>query len=427
MARSLILNCYMFFARHSEGLAKRTLQKRLARGKEDPERLQERLGYAPKPRPDGRLIWIHAASVGESLSILELARRMLDDMPDVQIMITTGTVTSANALGERLPARMFHQYVPLDVVPAIERFLTHWHPDLVIWTESELWPATLTLIKQHDIPLVMANARMSEKSYRRWRWWRGTAASILRRFDYVMAQEARTGRYLNALGVSSDRLEVTGSLKEGAAPLPHNEMARSALARAIAGRTVWLAASTHPGEEEIIIAAHRKALRSFPDLFLLLVPRHPERGDELAAMLAADGWAVAQRSKSQEIEARTEIYLADTIGEMGLWFRLSPVTFMGGSLVDVGGHNPFEPAALGSAVLFGPHVRNFDEAYARLSAADACVNVLDGEMLATELEKTLVPERTAILATAAWDALSEGASVTDRVLDVLTSYLSEAS
>ena len=427
MARSLILAGYLLFARHSERFAKRTLDKRLANGKEDPTRIEERLGNASRPRPDGRLIWFHAASVGESLSILELVRRLLDESPDLHVMITTGTVTSAKALEQRMPDRMFHQYVPLDSGPAIERFLDHWRPDLVVWTESELWPATLVAVKRRNIPLVMANARMSVKSFRRWRWWKGTISSILRQFDFVMAQDGETGGYLTRLGLPSDRLEVTGSLKEGSAPLPHDEMVRAALARAIGGRTVWLAASTHPGEEEIVIAAHRRVLRSFPDLFLILVPRHPERGDAIAAMLRMDGWTVAQRSAKQGIERRTEIYLADTIGEMGLWFRLSPVTFMGGSLVDIGGRNPFEPAALGSAVLHGPHVQNFTEAYARLNAAGACVNVIDGDMLAAELEKTLVPERTAALATAAWDALSEGANVTDRVLDVLKAHLKDAA
>ncbi len=426
MARSLVLNGYLLFARHAEGLAKRTLKKRLAAGKEDPDRYTEKLGETARPRPDGRLIWIHAASVGESLSILELTRRLLDDLPDLHILITTGTVTSAEVLKKRLPDRMFHQYVPLDFGNAIRKFLDHWHPDMVIWTESELWPRTLCAIERRKIPLVMANARMSAKSYRRWRWWKGTAASILRRFDYIMAQDAETGQSLTALGFPSEYLEVTGSLKEGASPLPHNEMERAALARSIGGRTVWLAASTHPGEEEFVINTHRQVQRSFPDLFLILVPRHPERGDDIAAILRQDGWAVAQRSKQQGIEGRTDIYLADTIGEMGLWFRLAPVTFMGGSLVEIGGHNPFEPAALGSAVLHGPHVQNFTEAYARLGEAGACVEVADGDALTQELGKTLVPERTAELATAAWDALSEGATVTDRVLEVLKSRLEAA-
>lgn len=427
MARSLVLAGYLLFARYSEGIATRTLKKRLLKGKEDPDRLAERLGHAVIPRPNGRLVWIHAASVGESQSILELTRRLLDESPDLQVMITTGTVTSAKALEGRMPDRMFHQYFPLDVGPAINRFLEHWKPDMVIWTESELWPATLFEIKRRNIPLILANARMSSTSYKRWRWWRGTVSSIMRCFDCVLAQDAETASYFIKLGFPSERLEVTGSLKEGSAPLSHDELARAALARAIRGRTVWLAASTHPGEEDIVTVAHRKVLRSNPDLFLILVPRHPERGDEIAAKLRSDGWTVTQRSIDQEIEGRTEIYLADTIGEMGLWFRLSPVTFMGGSLVDIGGHNPFEPAALGSAVLHGPHVQNFTDAYARLNAAGACVNVLDGDMLASELEKTLVPERTATLATAAWDALSEGANVTDRVLDILTTHLKEAS
>ncbi len=399
------------------------MSRRLAAGKEHPERYVEKLGECSVTRPSGRLIWVHAASVGESLSILELSRRLLGEDRNLHILITTGTVTSAVALEKRMPDRMIHQFVPLDFGDGIAKFLDHWAPDLAIWTESELWPRTLTAIKRRDIPLVMANARMSLKSYRRWRWWKGTAASILRQFDYVMAQDKDTGRYLIGLGMPSDRLEVTGSLKEGASPLPHDERMRAALARSIGGRTTWLAASTHPGEEEIILAAHRRVQRSFPDLFLIIAPRHPERGAEIASQLRSDGWTVAQRSAGQSIESRTDIYLADTIGEMGTWFRLAPVTFMGGSLVEIGGHNPFEPAALGSAVIHGPHVQNFADAYDRLRLADASVMVRDGEQLATQLELTLVPERTASMATAAWDALSEGASVTDRVMEVLRSHM----
>jgi len=424
--RSLVLSAYLLFARNASGIAWRTLNKRLARGKEDADRLGERMGVAGLPRPDGRLMWIHAASVGESLSILELARRLLDERPDLHCVITTGTVTSAKALEGRMPARMVHQYIPLDVVPAVDGFLDHWKPDLAVWTESELWPALLDGVGRRGIPLVLVNARMSEKSYKRWRWWRGTAAAILGNFDYAMAQDEATARYLQGLGMPADKVEIAGSLKEGSAPLPHDERMRKAFARAISGRAVWLAASTHPGEEAVVSAAHHQARRSFPELLLILAPRHPERGDEVAQLLREDGWSVSQRSKGQEIDGRTDVYLADTIGEMGLWYRLAPVTFLGGSLETIGGHNPFEPAALGSAILHGPHVFNFADAFTRLGAADACVGVPNGAALADELEKVLRPEQAALLATAAWEASSDGADVTDRVLKVLQSHLEEA-
>lgn len=423
MSRSLLLSTYLLFARNANKIAKRTLNKRLLRGKEDADRLGERMGIAGQPRPDGLLVWIHAASVGESLSILELARRLLDEQPDLQCVITTGTVTSAKALEGRMPDRMLHQYIPLDVVDAIDEFLEYWKPDLAVWTESEFWPALLDGIGRRDIPLVLVNARMSEKSYKRWRWWRGTAAAILSNFDYALAQDEATAGYFRQLGMATDKVETAGSLKEGSAPLPHDERVRGALARAISGRAVWLAASTHPGEEAQVSAAHRQARRSFPELLLIVAPRHPERGDEVTDLMREEGWSVAQRSKGQEIDGRTDVYVADTIGEMGLWYRLAPVSFLGGSLTEVGGHNPFEPAALGSAILHGPHIFNFADGFTRLAAANACVGVPDGAGLADELEKTLLPERAALLATAAWAASSDGADVTDRVLAVLQAHL----
>lgn len=425
MQRSFVLTLYMLFARFANGWARRTLQKRLARGKEDPDRLPERLGQYTKPRPDGPLIWIHAASVGESQSVLELARRILSARPELHCMITTGTVTSARALEGQLPDRMFHQFIPLDTIDAVEGFLTHWQPDLAIWTESELWPALLLHTRKHDIPMLLVNARMSEKSYKRWRMFSGTASSLLNLFDKALVQNTETAKFLQNLGMKSDRIVVAGSLKEGASPLPHNEIERKALAHMIAGRMVWLAASTHEGEEAACMAAHRHACRSFPELLLILAPRHPERGDEIAAMLRADGLVVAQRSKGQDIENRTDVYLADTIGEMGLWFRLAPVSFMGGSLSETGGHNPFEPATLGSAILYGPHVFNFTDAYADLASAKAAIAVTDAEDLAAKLETTLSPERAAALATAAWEASSKGAEVTDRVLDAVLTYFPE--
>ena len=417
---------YLLFARNAEKLAKRTLEKRLAIGKEDPERMSERLGKSSVPRPDGKLIWIHAASVGESQSILELARRLLDDHPNLNCMITTGTVTSAKALENSMPARMFHQYIPLDTTSSVTSFLKHWQPDLAVWTESELWPALMHETHKRGIPMVLVNARMSAKSYRRWRSFRGMATSLLGRFDTVLAQDTLTAQYLQSLGVLPNNVQVSGSLKEGAAPLQHNELERKALATAINGRTVWLAASTHPGEEALILKAHQIARLSFPELMLILAPRHPERGDELAENCRNDGCIVAQRSKGQEITNRTDIYLVDTIGEMGLWYRLAPVSFIGGSFVPVGGHNPFEPAALGSAILHGPQVYNFKEAYDRLTEVNACIKVGDAKELAQVLEATLEPERAALLATAAWEACSEGADVTDKVLQTLSEYLPEA-
>lgn len=421
--RSILLALYLALSRRAGPGARWLLRRRVGAGKEDPARLGERMGVASLPRPEGRVAWFHAASVGEAASLLELLRRIEEGRPDLTCLVTTVTLTSARLMAARLPERAAHQFAPLDVAPWVERFLDHWRPDLAVWTESELWPATLAATDARGVPMVLMNARVSARSYRRWRWVGGMARSLLRRFDRILAQDDLAGEHFAALGAAPARLEVTGSLKEGAAPLGHDEAERVRIARAFAGRPVWLAASTHPGEEEAAIAAHARARRGLPMLALILAPRHPERGDGLAQALRAQGLTVAQRSQGEPITPDTDVYLADTLGEMGLWYRIAAVSFIGGSLVEVGGHNPFEPALLGSAILHGPHVRNFADGYARLGGADAAVEVRDEAELAAALTRTLAPDRAAAMAAAAWDAMSDGAGVTDRVLEVLGFYL----
>lgn len=425
MGRSLTLSAYLLFAKNADWFARRRLAKRLANGRENSARISERFGETNLPRPDGLLIWIHTANAAENQSILELAGRLQDTHPRLNFLVTTATM--ADTSESNMPPGIVHQYTPLDTMLAVTRFLDHWHPDLTIWSDTAFWPTLMHETSKRDIPMVLINARMSAKTYRKWRAFRGMATSLLNRFDILLAQDTLTAQYLQSLGVRSNKVQVSGSLKEGAAPLQHNELERKALASAINGRTVWFAASTHPGEEEMILKAHQIARRSFPELMLILAPRSPERGDELAEKLQDDSCVIAQRSKGQEITNRTDIYLVDTIGEMGLWYRLAPVSFIGGSFVPFGGHNPFEPAALGSAILHGPQVYNFKDAYDRLTSVNACIKVADEHELAQILEATLEPERAALLATAAWEACSEGADVTDKVLQTLSEYLPKAT
>ncbi len=425
--RSALFALYLAASRRSGGIGARLIRRRRAAGTEHAERWPERLGETSVPRPEGRLAWFHAASVGEAASLLELLRRLGHDRPDLTCLVTTVTVTSAQFLEERLPGGCLHQFAPADVERWVSRFLDHWRPDLAVWTESELWPTTLALTRARGIPMVLINARISGRSYRRWRMLRGPARALLRHFDRILAQDALAGEQLAALGADSARLEVVGTLKEGAAPLPHDEAERVAIARAFARRPVWLAASTHAGEEEVAIAVHRAARRALPMLALIVAPRHPDRGDALAALLREQGVQVAQRSKGEAIDADTGVYLADTLGEMGLWYRVASVAFVGGSLVPVGGHNPFEPALLGCAILHGPHVRNFADAYARLAAAGAAAQVGSEAELAETLISVLAPERAAAMAAAGWEACSDGAEVTDTVLEVLGGYLDRAT
>ncbi|MGV6811459.1 MAG: 3-deoxy-D-manno-octulosonic acid transferase [Brevirhabdus sp.] len=423
MERSLALTLYMTFAHRAVGRANRVLARRLDEGKEDPDRIEERRGAPSLTRPDGRLVWFHAASVGEALSIQELVRRLGDERPELHFLLTTGTRTSAQVLANRMPPHAVHQFVPVDATPFIRRFLEHWQPDLAVWTESEFWPALMVETNKRGVPMLLINARMSDKSHRRWRWLPGAAKSLLSRFDHILAQDRRTAAHLRRLGVAKTNLEVTGTLKEGTAALPCNEAERDMIAAQLKSRPVWLAASTHPGEEEIAADAHRQAMRSAHRLLLIIAPRHPERGPAIAEKLRADGWSVALRSTDDDIDDDTQIYVADTLGEMGLWYRLAPISFMGGSLAKIGGHNPFEPAALGSAILHGPHVTNFMDIYERMTHAGAARLVSSTDELATELRRLQAPDQAAQMAHAAWEVSSAGAHVTDRAIELILDRL----
>lgn len=424
---SILLGLYLAWsARGARAFAERRLRERVPAGKEDPARLNERRGIASRPRPAGPLVWFHAASVGESVAVLELIRRLLDDSPDLHVLITTGTVTSAAVMADRLPDRAIHHYAPLDAVPFVAAFLDHWRPDVAIWTESELWPALVVETDRRDIPMLLLNARMSKASADKWRFARGIARNLLGRFRQALVQDNLTMVYLRRLGMPVERMTVAGSLKEGSAALPCNEAERATIAGELAGRPVWLAASTHPGEEKLVLRAHRLARRSSPRLLLFLVPRHPDRGDEIAAMLQADGWRFTRRAAGEDPEEEAAVYLADTMGELGLWYRLAPISFVGGSLVAVGGHNPFEPASLGSAILHGPYVANFADIYRRLSDAGAARLVSSPEKLAGEVTQLLSPDQAALMASGAWQVISDGADVTEKALALILETLDGA-
>jgi 3-deoxy-D-manno-octulosonic-acid transferase len=423
MNRSFALWAYLRLTARGAGYGDRKLARRLAQGKEDPARIDERKGLTSLPRPPGRLVWFHAASVGESLSLLEVIRRLGDHDPALTVLVTTGTVSSSDILKSRLPPNAIHQFVPIDIHLFVKRFLDHWKPDLAVWTESEFWPSLICETHARGVPLLLINARMSDRSARRWRILRGAAQSLLTRFAAVQAQDSATGLALVRLGLPADRLTVTGTLKEGMPPPPCNETERVRYTKLLAGRQVWAAASTHDGEEAQVATAHAAAARSVLRLLCILVPRHPERGDAIAAMLRAQGLSVAQRSKGEDPGPDTAIFLADTLGELGLWYRLAPLSFVGGSLVPIGGHNPFEPAALGSAILHGPHVHNFADIFARLDAAGAAREVRDAAALATAVARLSQPDQRAPMAYAAWEIGSSGAEVTDKALALILSRL----
>ncbi|MBW6507585.1 MAG: 3-deoxy-D-manno-octulosonic acid transferase [Rhodobacteraceae bacterium] len=395
-----ILALYLALTALCAPLLRHALAKRAAQGREDRARWREKLGVAGKARPAGPLLWLHAASMGELASVVALVTALCQARPGVALLVTTSTETSARLAAERLPARVLHQYLPLDLPGAVTRFLDHWHPDVAVWVESEFWPRLLEQTAARKIPMVLINARISDRSARRWHKVRGLAQRLLGHFGQVFAQDANTAQHLAALGVATGRLHAVGSLKENTAPLPFDATERDRLAGLWAGRPRWLAASTHAGEEALVLAAHRLAMRAMPELLLILAPRHPERGAAVAAEAQAAGLALAERAGQHGEVATAEVYLADTLGELGLWFDLAPVVFLGGSLVPIGGHNPYEPVAQGAAVLHGPHIGNFGEIFARLDAGGGAQAVAGAQTLADAVSQLLADGATAARAQA---------------------------
>ena len=383
-------------------------QRRALRlGKEDPTRVDERWGKAHIARPQGPLVWFHAASVGETQSILPLVTSILDARPDLHVLMTSTTRTSAQLLAADLPDRVLHQMAPYDTVNASRAFLAHWQPDVAIWVESELWPRMLSEVGSRGIRRLLLNARVSERTAGRWVRFGKAAKALLSQFDLIHVQEETTMAALEAVGVTGAHVVLTGSLKQDRPPLSFDRSELDKLRTATKGRRVWCAASTHPGEDEVVIDAHRAV-----GGLLILVPRHIERAQSIAEIAEAAGLAVARRSLGEPLTAKTEIYLADTMGELGLWYRLADVAFIGGSLQPVGGHNPYEAAQLDAAILHGPHVGNFAQVYAALSQAGAAREVTDQKTLCTQLRE-LDAETMVAMTQAAHAVLSDHSGATD--------------
>ena len=369
------------------------LRRRVAKGKEIAERLAERQGHGAA-RPAGRLIWCHAASNGETLSLLPLIAAMARQDPALHFLVTTGTVTSARLLEQRLTPdlgpRVRHRFLPLDVPGWVARFLDGWLPDLAVIVESEIWPNMLAAVGKRGVPLALVNARMSAQSARGWGWVRGFAHGLLGRFGLILAQtEADAARFAE---LAERDVPCWGNLKYAAPPLPADPTEHARLKAAWAGRPVWLAASTHPGEDEIILAAHRLLVARHPGLLTVIVPRHPPRGPDIAAL--AGDLPVARRAAGQEAGPGVAVYVADTLGELGLFYRLAAVALIGGSLVPHGGQNPLEAARLHCPILIGPHHFNFSEIIARLRAAKALREPPDGPGAAAVLAENIAASLT---------------------------------
>lgn len=384
-ARPLSLALYAAATGLLEPFAGWVLRARARRGKEDPARLGERLGRAERSRPPGGLVWLHGVSVGESVSLLPLVAALRSGRPDLTLLVTSGTRTSAELLAARLPTGVIHQYAPVDAPGAVARFLDHWRPDGGIFVESELWPNLILGAKRRGVRLALLSARMTDASAKGWSRAPGAARTLLSAFDLVCAQDAETEARLSALGARpGPRL----NLKLVGEPLPCDDGELARMRAAIGERRVVLAASTHPTEEALIAGAFLKAAGE--DDLLIVAPRHPERGEAVAAELSGLGLASALRSAGEALTPQTRAYVADTLGELGLFFRLAYVAVMGGGFAaGIGGHNPLEPARLGMPILTGPSVFNAPQVYREMFDEVAAIEAVDAAALARHLRGLL--------------------------------------
>ena len=361
--------------------------QRVKQGKEDGQRIGERFGRISTPRPTGPIIWVHAASVGETVSILSLVERLLADFQLANVLITTVTRSSAEILEKNLSGKLFHQFIPIDRPGEINSFLDHWDPDVAIWVESELWPNLLTAVQGRGVPTFLVQGRISEKSFRHWRFFRRLVQPLLEGFSRVLVQTPGDADRYRALGAVEP--VVTGSLKYSSAPLKTDKVELAQMRLRLGGRPCWVAASVHPGEFSLLCDAHVIIKRRFPNLLTIVVPRHPIAGASMERSSLDADISVAVRSRAEEITEETEIYIADSFGELGIFYALCPIAFVGGSLVPHGGQNPLEAIQLGCVALVGPHMFNFSQIVSDLASEDALVSVGSAASLADKISEFL--------------------------------------
>ncbi len=416
----LTLYAYRLLTAAATPFASALVSRRLKHGKEDAARVNERYGQSRTVRPEGPLVWVHGASVGELLAVVPLIARIRER--EFSVLCTSGTVTSASLAGERLPKSVIHQYVTLDAPLFVRRFFDHWRPDLALFVESDLWPNLIVAGARRGIPLILVNGRLSERSFDRWRRVPAAIAALLRCFDLCLAQSAaHAGRYRD---LGAPRVATTGNLKLDVPEPPADPARMLALEAAVGERTVIAGASTHPGEETMLIEAHRRLRASFPRLLTIVAPRHPDRGPGILEIAHAADLRARLRSRGELPADDTDIYVVDTLGELGLIYRLAPIVFVGGSLASHGGQNPIEAIKLGAAILHGPHVWNFAEIYAALDSAHGAEPVTDVGKLAVRVGAWLkdAGERAAVVAAARETIASLGGAL-ERTIAALEPYL----
>ncbi|POF34706.1 3-deoxy-D-manno-octulosonic acid transferase [Roseibium marinum] len=420
--RPLLISAYRGLSRALTPLFHLLFWWRCRSGKEIAQRKGERFGRPQQARPSGHLIWVHAASVGETMSVLPLIEALCAS--GNKVLLTTVTVTAAEIAATRLPQGAFHQFVPYDAPVPLTRFLDHWSPDLAMVVESEIWPCQFDELRSRNVPFILLNGRLSDTSHRNWSRLPAASRYVFECLDLVLAQSAADAGRFRRLGCK--RVETPGNLKFDASVPEAAETEIMDLRSQIDGRPVWLAALTHPGEDAIALRAFEKLLKEFPDLLLILVPRHPARADDIAELIGGYGLTCTRRSTGEKITPSTRIYLGDTLGEMGLFYRLAPVTFLGGSFTDVGGHNPVEAALGGSALVTGPHVANARAVYKEFWAGKAALRASQPEDL-TDLVAGLLrrPEDARDQASRARALVEAGRGVQEKILLLLRPYLKD--
>lgn len=419
------IKAYRILTRLARPAAPYLLRFRERRGKEDSSRLGERLGRASIARPGGPVVWMHAASVGETSAVLPLAGALAMKRPDLTVLLTTGTVTSARFAASRLPQRTVHQYVPLDEPSFVASFLDHWRPALGVFTEQEVWPNLVLSAFRRGIPLALVNARMSERSFERWRRRSGFAEALFSRFSVVLAQNGALAERFEAVGAR--RVLVAGNLKVDAPAPPVDEPSFMALRGALGERPRIVAASTHDTEELAVAEAHCRLKAKLGNLISIIAPRHPERGEAIAGAVSALGLSVRRRSEGGLPDSATDVYIADTIGELGTLYAISPIAFVGGSLIPHGGQNPIEAVRHGAVVVAGSSTHNFSDAYAALVEAGGAISVAGADDLAPALGLLLrEPGRIEEMRANALAALQALSGALERTVAALVPYLPDS-
>lgn len=395
------------------------LRRRLKRGKELPDRWREKLGTPGAARPDGPLIWLHAVGLGEVMALRGLIDALATARPDLNFLVTSTARSSAQVFANALPPRTIHQFLPLDMPGPVRAFLDHWHPDLAIWSEQDLWPRLVVETERRGVPQMVVNGRMDDKALKSRQKFGAAFRDLYGRFARILAQDDRSAANLRQLAPGTE-VTVSGSLKSGAMALPVDDTALAQDRASIGPRPVWLLAPSHPEDEAVALAAHAALRRTQPDALLLIAPRLTERGHDIAAACAEANLPAVLRSVGASPDAETAVWIVDTFGEMGLWYRLARAALIGGSFSDIEGHNPWEAAALDCAILHGPRVANFAADYRDLDAAGGALSVADAPQITAAL---LRPDLGPITTAASHVRAQAGDSVRltrDALLELLT-------